>query len=211
MEATMEILLNPNIAYLILAFALMVTILALLSPGTGVLEIGALLVWALVAWQVFNLNFNWWALVALVVGLGLFVLAIRWPKKKAYLILSIALLVLGSAFLFPSDLWYQPAVNPVLALLVSILLASFFWVTAHKILEARNAPVRLDLNLVIDEIGEAKTDIHDEGTVLLGSELWSAHSAGFIPRGARVKVVSREGFILDVVAVQPTEGTEDNQ
>jgi membrane-bound serine protease (ClpP class) len=197
----MEILLNPNIAYLILAFGLMITVLAILSPGTGLLELGTLLVLGLVAWEVYNLSFNWWALITLILGMGFFILAVRKPKQPIFLIISIIALVVGSAFLFPGDVWWKPAVNPVLALLVSVLMTGFFWVVTHKILEARNAPVRLDLNLVVGESGEAKTDILDEGTVQIGSELWSAHSSDRIPRGAHVRVTGRNGFVLDVVPI----------
>ncbi len=51
---------------------------------------------------------------------------------------------------------------------------------------------------------EAKTDILDEGTVLIGSELWSARSSERIPRGARVQVTARDGFVLDVIPVDET-------
>ena len=195
----MEILLNPNVAYLILAFGLVITVLAILSPGTGVLEVAALLTLAVVGWEVYNLSFNWWALVALILGMGLFLVAIRRPNQSIFLILSIIALVFGSAYLFPSNVWWIPAVNPFLALFVSLLMAGFFWVATHKILEARNAPPDLNPDQVVGETGEAKTDIHDEGTVLIGSELWSATSSARIPRGARIRVTGRNGFILDVV------------
>ena len=132
----MEILLEPNIAYLILSFGLMVTVLAILSPGTGILEVASLLVLALVAWEVINLSFNTWALISILLGFGFFYIAVRKPKQPVYLVISIAALVIGSAFLFPSDVWWQPAVNPILALVVSVLMTSFFWVVTHKILEA---------------------------------------------------------------------------
>ncbi len=202
----MDILLNPNIAYLILAFGLMISVLAILSPGTGILELGALLVLGLVGWEIFNLSVNWWALILLVLGMGCFVLAVRRPTQPVYLILSIIALVTGSAFLFPSEVWYMPAVNPILALLVSVSLTAFFWVVTHKILEARMAPPHLDLDLVIGATGEAKSDIQDDGTVLIGSELWSARSQTRIPRGERVRVTGREGFILSVISIEsPTE------
>lgn len=207
----MDILLNPNIAYLILAFGLMVTVLAILSPGTGLLEIGAFFVLVLVAWEVINLGFNWWALTSLIIGIGLFVAAVHWPNRRILLILSIVALVIGSAFLFPTQIWYIPAVNPVLALLVSLLLTGFFWVVTRKVLEARNSPPRLDLNLVIGETGEAKSDIQEEGTVLLGSELWSARSSTLIARGTRVKVTGRQGFILDVVPIDSDKKDEANK
>ena len=207
----MEILLEPNIAYLILAFGLMITVLAILSPGTGLLEAAALLVLALVAWEVINLSFNGWALISILLGFGFFFVAVRKPKQPVYLVISIAALVIGSAFLFPSDVWWQPAVNPILALVVSVLLTSFFWVVSHKIMEARSAPPRLELDLVIGETGEAKTAIHDDGAVLIGSELWSARSSEQISRGTRVKVTGREGFILNVIALNQSPEDEVKQ
>ncbi len=207
----MEILLEPNIAYLILSFGLMVTVLAILSPGTGILEVASLLVLALVAWEVINLSFNTWALISILLGFGFFYIAVRKPKQSVYLVISIAALVIGSAFLFPSDVWWQPAVNPILALVVSVLMTSFFWVVTHKILEARSAPPRLDLDLVIGETGEAKTAIFSEGTVLIGSELWSARSAEEIPRGAHVKVTGRDGFILVVTPLNQAAESETKQ
>lgn len=208
----MEILLNPNIAYLVLAFGLVVTVLAILSPGTGVLEIGALLVLGLVAWMVYNLSFNWWALITLVLGMLFFTLAVRWPRQRTYLVIAIAAIVVGSAYLFPGEEWWMPAVNPFLAIIVSLLMGGFFWVAAQKILEARQAPPHLDLNQVVGEDGEAKTDIQQEGTVLIGSELWSARSAEeaqLIPRGARVKVIAREGFILTVAPLEENQAPEE--
>jgi membrane-bound serine protease (ClpP class) len=204
----MEILLNPNVAYLILVFGLVITVLAILSPGTGLLEAAALLILGLVAWEVINLSFNLWALILLIIGVVLFLLALYRPAKNVFLILSIIALVVGSAFLFPSGTWYQPGVNPLLALVTSVLLAAFFWVATHKILEARKAPPVQTLEAVIGASGEARTDIHDEGTVQIGSELWSAHSTEHIRRGAMVRVTGRNGFVLEVIATDQTSQQE---
>ncbi len=40
----MEILIDPNVAYLLLVVGIVLVIMALFAPGTGVLEIGALFV-----------------------------------------------------------------------------------------------------------------------------------------------------------------------
>ncbi len=206
----MEILLNPNVAYLILTFSLVMTVLAILSPGTGVLEGAALLLLAVVAWEVYNLAFNLWSLIFLLVGGVLFVLALRRPNRPIILGLSILALVIGSAFLFPSDAWWKPAVNPFLALLVSGLMTGFFWVMTHKIIDARRAPPHQNLEALIGGVGEAKTMIHDEGTVQIGSELWSAYSPEKIRSGEKVRVIGRNGFILEVAPIQPTNEQENS-
>ena len=58
------------------------------------------------------------------------------------------------------------------------------------------------LQALIGAIGEAKTDIHQEGSVYAGGEQWSARSDQPIPTGARVRVLEREGFTLKVEAIE---------
>lgn len=196
----MDFLLNPNIAYMLLAGGLVFAVLALLSPGTGVLEIGALFALLLAGWSVYNLPFNYWALALLIIGAVLFILAIRRPKQVLLLAASILALVAGSAFLFRGENWWTPAVHPALAAIVSILSAGFFWMVTRKTLEATLAQPSHDLSALVGAIGEARTRIDEQGTVQVGAELWSARSDQPIPKGAQVRVVTREGFILVVKA-----------
>ena len=197
----MDFLLNPNVAYLLMTAGLFFTILAMLSPGTGILEILGLIMLILAGYSIYNLPINWWALLVLFVGFVLFFLAIQRPKNFAYLAASIAALVIGSAFLFRSDDWWLPAVNPFLALAVSLFLGSFFWVATRKILEAKSARPTHDLEALIGEVGVAKSDIHDEGSVQVSGELWTASSKEPISEGTQIRVVARDGFVLVVEAV----------
>ncbi len=200
----MEVLLNPNVAYMILSFGLILMALSLLSPGTGLLELATLGVFGLVGWIIFNTSFNLWSLFIILIGVVLFVLAVRWPKQPVFLILSIAALVIGSAFLFPSEEeWWKPAVNPFLALVVSSMTALFFWFAFRKIIEARSALPIHDLSALIGEIGEAKSEIDLQGSVQLAGELWSARSEQSIPLGSQVRVLGRDGLILLVEPAEP--------
>jgi membrane-bound serine protease (ClpP class) len=192
-----EILLNPNVAYLILVASALAAILAVLNPGTGVLEVAALFLLILSGYTIFNLPVNYWALGLLVVGVVPFLLALRRSQNMVFLVLSIGALVFGSIFLFSVNGW-QPAVNPFLAALVSLSVGGFVWLIAQKALEADRRRPSHDLDALIGSIGEAKTEINDEGSVQVGGELWSARSDQAIPLGARVRVIAREGFILKV-------------
>lgn len=197
----MEFLLNPNIAYLLLAIGMIFAILSLISPGSGILEIIALFALLPAAYAMVNLPVNLWALVVLLLGAILFLIAVRRSHDKLYLIISIVALVFGSSFLFRGATWWQPAVHPLMALVVSVLLAGFFYISVRKFLEAASVRPTHDLDSLIGAIGEARTDIHQDGSVQVSSELWSARSSQPIPRGKRVRVVAREGFQLIVEAV----------
>ena len=57
-----------------------------------------------------------------------------------FLGISVASLVIGSAFILRGATWYSLAVSPGLAIVVSILIGGFFWIVTKKILEADDAP-----------------------------------------------------------------------
>jgi membrane-bound serine protease (ClpP class) len=200
----MEFLLDPNIAYLILAGGMMLAILAVLSPGTGLLELGALFALLLAGYSMSQLPINLWAFLLLIVGVIPFLLAVRRSGQVIYLVISILAAIIGSTFLFRSEVWWLPAVNPFLAVVVSGLSGGFLWIVARKVLEAESARPTHDLGTLIGAFGEAKTDINGDGSVQVDGELWSAISHQRIERGARVRVVGREGFILEVEPAHAT-------
>lgn len=195
-------LLDPNVAYLLLAAGVLMVVFALITPGTGVLEIGALFLLVLAGWGMYNLPINFWALALLFVGVVLLVLAIRWYKQWAYLVGCILALVVGSVFLFRGDHWWSPAINPILAGIVSLASAALLWFVGRKALEARAFRPTHELGALLGQVGEAKTDVYEHGSAQVAGELWSARSEQPIRAGTLVRVIGREGFVLDVEAVQ---------
>ena len=193
----MDFLLEPNIAYLILLGGILLSLMAIVTPGTGVFEVGAFFCLALAGYAVYNLSFNWWAIVLLVLSVVPFIYSIQKPKRELYLGLSIALLVLGSVFLFAVDGW-KPAVNPFVALVTSGLISTFLWIVVRKTVQVASARPTHDLELLMGLTGEARSNIYEEGSVYVAGEMWSARSNEHIPAGSSIRVVRREGFILVV-------------
>lgn len=196
-----QIFLNPNIAYVLLVSGFSMALLAVITPGTGILEVAGIFALLLAGWAVYSLPINYWALGILILGVIPFIMAVVKAGHRLYLGLSIVMLIIGSVFLFQGEAWWQPGVNPVLAGVVSVLVGGFFWIVAQKTLEAREAPPAHDLQPLIGAVGEAKSDIHQEGSVQVMGELWSAWSATPIAAGTQVRVVNRKGFILEVEEV----------
>jgi membrane-bound serine protease (ClpP class) len=196
----MDVLLDANVAYLLLASGAMLAILALVSPGTGILEIGALLLLGLAGWMMLNLPINLLALLLLLLGVFPFLLAVRRSGRLIYLVVAIVTWVIGSAFLFRGLEWWQPAVNPFLALMVSAFSAGYMWLAMRKVLEADQIRPSHDRTALLGAIGQARTDILGEGSVQVDGELWSARSEKLIPGGTRVRVVGWEGLTLMVEA-----------
>jgi membrane-bound serine protease (ClpP class) len=191
-----QLLLDPNVAYVLLVVGFLLAVMAVLTPGSGLLEIGALFALLLAGWEVYNLPINLWALGVILLAAILFAFSFGKTRPLLFLGLSILALLIGSVFLFRVESGFQPAVNPILALVVSALSAGFIWFAARKTLEARRIRPTHDLDALIGAVGEAKSDIHDEGSVQVAGELWSARSEQPISVGSQVRVIGREGFTL---------------
>jgi len=196
----MDFLLDPNIAYLILLASVLLGFMALVSPGTGLFEVGAFFSIALAGYAVYNLSFNWWALVLLMLSIVPFVYAIQKPKREMYLGLAILMIIIGSVFMFPR-VDGKDSVNPFVAITASVLVAGFLWIAVRKSMEARSVRPTHDLDALVGQVGEARTRVHDEGSVQVAGELWSAHSEKPIPAGSAVRVVRRDGFVVVVEKV----------
>jgi membrane-bound serine protease (ClpP class) len=205
----MNLLFDPNVAYLLLVIGLIVAILALFAPGTGVLEVGALFMLFLAGYGIFNLPVNGWALAVLVLGVFPFLLALRKSRQYIFLALAILALVVGSVFLVRATNG-APAVNPVLAILVSVIATVFLWYVGRRGIEAIGRPVSLNLDRLIGMVGQAHTNLNPDGSVYVGSEEWSAHSDTFVPNGSRVRVIKRDGLILTVEPLVPQSPGEQS-
>lgn len=202
----MDLLLNPNVAYLLLVGGFLLAILALFSPGTGLLELGALFSLLLAGYSIYNLPINPWALVLLLAGVIPFALAVQRWKRWPFLLVAMAALVIGSVFLFRVE--QGTAVHPVLAVLVSALSMGLLWLVGRKGLEAVVRPSNT-LQRLIGMEGESRTAIYREGTVYVDGETWTARSKAVIAAGTPVRVIGRDGLVLVVeplAGVPQTEG-----
>ena len=193
----MQVLLDPDVAYLVLLGGVFLALMSIATPGTGFFEIGAFFCFALAGYAIYNLSINFWALIVIGLGIVPFVYALQKPKREWALALSILLLIVGSVFMFARE-GGLPAVNPLVAVIASALTAGFIWLATRKAMEAAFAAPTHDLGVLIGLEGEARTDIHDEGSVQVGKELWSARSESKIKAGSKIRVVRRDGFVVVV-------------
>lgn len=204
-KTLMNVLVNPNVAFLILVATLLLTAVAVLVPGTGLIEVFAVIGLLMSAYAVANLKINIYALAILLIGVFPFLFALRVTANKFFLVPALVALLIGSTFLFVEQDW-TPAVNPILALSVSGITSFSVWILAKKLLEAAALPPLHDVNRLIGMIGTARTKIYTSGTVYLESELWSARSDQEIPAGSEVRVVEIDGITLVVEQAEPESG-----
>jgi membrane-bound serine protease (ClpP class) len=191
----MNFLFDPNVAYVLLVGGFILAILALFSPGTGLLEIGALFVLVLAGYSIYNLAFNWWAIIILLLGVFPFLLALRKSRRWYFLLISIASLVVGSIFMFQS-VDGKTTIDPALAVVVSITATGMIWFIGTRSIEALGQEPAQDLKRLVSMQGQARTVVFTDGTVYVNGEEWSARSLTSIPAGSSIVVTSREGLVL---------------
>ncbi len=186
-----------DIAYFFLIASIWTSVLAISSPGTGMLELAACVCVVITAVFAVWLNINLWAFGILVAAFIMFLIEIVKPMKGIFLIISVILFSVGSIFLFRGSSGEFAVVSWPLAVVSSLGTTFFFWLVVRKVLQARKKPDQMNPS-VVGQIGEAQTEIFLEGSVQVASELWSARSDIRIPAGSRVRILSREGLILTV-------------
>jgi membrane-bound serine protease (ClpP class) len=200
--------LYANLLYLALVAGLWLAAAAVVTPGTGILEVLALLGLGLAGAGALTLPVNAWALLGLAAGAALFVPSLRGTRPGLWLALSALALSLGSVFLYASADG-SPRVHPALASFVSLLTLGFFWFAIRKSLLAMRARPTMDLTALVGSLGEARTEIAPSGSAQIAGELWSVRSDVPIPAGTPVRVLGRDGLTLVVEPVQRESSPSD--
>ncbi|PWH11906.1 MAG: hypothetical protein DDG60_15740 [Anaerolineae bacterium] len=199
----MEFLVDANVAYVLLVVGMIVTLMALLTPGTGLFELSALFAFFLAGYAAYYLGINPWALVPLALAVVPFLYAVRFVKWRIpLLLLTIGLVIVGSVLLFPGPDGSLIGVNPLLAGVVSLAASGILWLFVERTFSAMLAPAAHGQHHLLGKIGEARTDVQEEGSVQVNSELWSARSSALIPAGSKVRIVGVEGLVLIVEKIQ---------
>jgi membrane-bound serine protease (ClpP class) len=196
----LDIISNPNVAYLLMLLGFYGIFFELTSPGAifpGVLGVLSLIL-ALYSFQTLPVNYA--GLLLIILAIVLFILEVKVISFGLLTIGGIISLTLGSLMLFDSPF-------PFLRTSLSVVIPSVLMITALFVISVtlvvkaqRRKPVTGSEGL-IGSTGVAKTDIHLDGTVFLHGEIWSARSDEPISAGEEVVVVKVEDLRLKVYHV----------
>jgi len=200
-----------NLVYLLLVAGVWLASLAVISPGTGLYEVLTLITLGGVGIGLFYLPINGWAFIPLILGMVAF-LSSLWIRKWEGIFLGISALLfsLGSVYLFQST-WDEPAVHPLLAIIISLSTLGFYWFAIRKTIAAQRMRSDLDPSLVVGQVGVTHTAIAPMGTVYVGGENWSARSETPIPINTEVVVTGRKGLVLNVKLVEVPQNQSSNK
>ncbi len=207
-ERFLSILANPNVAYLLMALAMIGIYTEVTHPGAvlpGVVGVLSLLL-GLYSLSVLPVNIAGVALIVL--ALVLWMLEVKVTSYGLLTVGGLASFVLGSLMLFDSPV---PAMRVSLKVIVPTALtiaAVVIFLLSRVVAAHRRRPLTGREGMVGEE-GRAITALEPEGTVMAHGEYWDAVvTDGTIPAGARVRVVAVEGGRLRVEAAETRGGSD---
>lgn len=206
----LAVLTDPTVAYLLLLIGIYGLMFEGYNPGAvfpGVAG-GIALLLALYAFQVLPVNFAGLALIVL--GVLLFVIETFVPAYGTLSLGGIAAFVFGSLILMGTDVPGFGLPRGLIAGLAGsagLLVAGTLWLAARS----RRKPVVTGGEALLGAVGEALADFSADGsgTVRVQSTNWRAESRSPLRRGARVRVLRREGLKLIVEPAEPAVGQRD--
>jgi membrane-bound serine protease (ClpP class) len=195
-------LVNPNIALLMLVGGALLIYLEFNTPGTIVPgALGTLMV--LLA--IFGLNLlpiRYTAVLLLVAALGLLVLEAKVGGHGALAIAGIVCLTFGMLTLVAAPV-PEMAVSPLVALSVSAAFGVITVFLLRLVIRARRSKSRLGVDAMVGSTAQAMEPLEPEGHVLVEGEIWRAVATEPVAKGAALRVVGHEQYLLRVVPANP--------
>jgi membrane-bound serine protease (ClpP class) len=205
-ERLLDLLSNPNVAYLLLILGFYGIYFELQSPGIGLPGIVGALCLILAFYSMQVLPVNWAGVLLLGLGMLLLFLETRLPGHGLLAVGGIVSMLLGSLMLFNSG---APILRVSYLVIAGVLVATvlFFLVALALVVKAqRRRPVSGIEGLVGLE-GVAKTHLSPKGKVFVHGEYWDAVASAPVEEGGRVRVVQVDRLVLKVAPVDDDEGT----
>lgn len=198
----MNLLINPNLAYIFAVAAVMLALSAILFPRANWPKSGMVICLLGAGFELFNLRANPWALVAMALCPLPYYAATRQPGARRILLLFTGMIfIFGSVFLLVDEK-VMPVVHPALLFLVSIACAHYIWVVSETRLNAQENRRGVDPDSLIGLTGTTTTLVEDVGMVEVNGETWPACSDQPIPAGNTVRVIKYSGRVLVVKKVE---------
>jgi len=206
-QKILNVLADPNIAYLLFMAALLGLYMEFSHPGVifpGVA--GAIcLILALAAFQVLPINYT--GLLLLLLGLALLVTEAFLPSFGVIGIGGIVSFVLGSLLLFDTP-ESTVGVDSSIAVAAGVTVGVFMLGVAFFVVRSQSRRQILGTEGLLGEVGEVRVRLAPRGKVWVHGEYWTAEAGRELEVGTRVRVIGVQGMVLKVEPLErePQQG-----
>ncbi len=193
----LEIISNPNIAYILMILGFYGLYFELANPGAIFPGVAGAISLILAFYALHTLPINYAGLMLIILGVGLFIAEAFITSHGILGIGGAIAMAIGSVMLIESPSPYLRISWAVIVPVVA-LSALLFIITVTMAVRVHRAKSDTGKEGMLGLEGEAKTDISGSGQVFVRGEYWNAWSETPIQKGERVKVESIEGLKLKV-------------
>lgn len=198
----LEVIANPNVAYVLFMFGLLGLYFELANPGAilpGV--VGAIsLILAFFAFQTLSVNFA--GILLIVLGIILLIVDVKAATHGVLTVGGLVAMFIGSLMLFNYD---DPAFRVSLLVIIPVVLAVglFFFLGTWLSIRALFRKPASGSSGLIGEKGDARTAVDlNGGQVFVAGAHWNAVAEMSIAAGSRIVVKSVSGMTLQVIEEQ---------
>ena len=206
----LQLLVNPNVAFLLLTVGLIGLAIELFSPGAIAPGTLGLISFILGLYGTAQLPVTAAGILLLAAGVALMVAEGHLATHGILGVAGIGSLALSGLLLYDTDSEALD-VSPVVVIVGALLLGGFLVVVIERAIRARREPVRTGWEELVGAEGEVRQKLDPDGQVFVEGALWRARPAsgdGPIPAGDRVRVESVDGLTVLVVPVAERAKTE---
>ncbi|MEA2446529.1 MAG: hypothetical protein QOK47_166 [Actinomycetota bacterium] len=208
-QRVLHLVTDPDVAFFLLLFGMFGIIFELYNPGIGLAGIIGAVALLLGFYSLTVLPTNWAGVLLIVLAVAFFLVDLHTAGLGVWTAGGIAALIAGGLLLFAgvASTLRVSAWSVGAAVLVTLI---FFISVMTAALRVRLRQPITGNEGIVGMVGEAKTDIAPEGTVMTKGTLWRARTMETgIAAGSKVKVMASEGLVLLVEPFhEPHEGAQ---
>ncbi|MBI4758278.1 MAG: nodulation protein NfeD [Chloroflexi bacterium] len=199
-ESFLDLISNPNIAYILMVLGVNGLIFELSNPGAILPGVVGGICLLLAFYALGTLPINYAGLALIIFAFVLFIVEVKAPTHGLLTTGGIIAMFLGSLLLISSTAPYFTISRELIAAVVG-LTAAFFVFVVGAALRAQRRRVTTGREGLVGQVGVAKAALAPSGPILIDGELWEATSlSGRIEPGQRVRVIEVDGLRLKVKA-----------
>jgi membrane-bound serine protease (ClpP class) len=196
-QRILDFLLDPNVAFLVLAVGALALYAEFNHPGAIVPGVVGVVFILLALFALNLLPTRYAAFTLIMAAFVMFALEAKFATHGVLGVAGIALMTIGGLLLVDGPI-PEMRVKLWTALAVSVPLGAITVFLMSIALQARRNKIATGKQGMIGSVGEARTDLDPEGKVFVQGELWNAHAPSRVQIGEHVVVRKVDGLELEV-------------
>lgn len=193
----LSIIVNPNIAYILLILGFYGLLFEVTHPGIGVPGIAGVLCLILAAYALHMLPVNYAGLILIILAILMFIAEVKVASYGLLTLGGLICMTIGSLMLIKAPAPFTGvSLQIVLPIVVATAVIVLFLISLVLRTHSRRAVTGQEG--LVGEIGTVEVPLQPEGKIFVHGEYWDAWSNEPIEKGTKVKITAVKGLKVKV-------------